>query len=207
MQNDGSLTLPTGLMQDRVSLLRRAFHEIGVKTVSRVDLTATSRVDLLRLLRRFRNSYDIIAVKCVNQNVAAVACRDRRVDVVFFDPRNGKVRFNHSLANLLRCGLELNFPSTLVKGADSAVYARISREVAIAREHRTRVVLSSGSLSAQMVRSPSEISAIASAIGLSAEQSRRGVSEVPRSIILRNFLKRSQEYVEEGVKVVTPSAR
>ncbi len=199
-----ALTVPTGLLHERVSFLRRIFQQVGIETALRIDLTAGSRADLLRLLRRFRNSYDIVAVKCTNPNVATVACRDRRVDVVFFDPHNQKVRFNHSLANLLRGGLEFNLLSTLLRETNAEVFSRAAREAAVAREHKVKVVLSSGCASPEMVRTPTQIAAVGSAIGLSEEQSLHGVSEIPLAMIMRNSSRRSREYIEEGVRVVLP---
>lgn len=201
------LTFPTGLMQERVLRLRRVFQESGIDSASRIDLSPTSRQDLLRLLRRFRNSYDIISVKCMNQGVATVACRDRRVDVVFFDPHNHKVRFNHSLANLLRGALEVNLMAGLLREQNSEVFARIAKEAWIAGDHKVKVVLSNGCVSPSMVRAPSQIVALASAMGLPKDQALSGVSDTPLSIISRNSQRRSQEYIEEGVHVVLPKAR
>jgi RNase P/RNase MRP subunit p30 len=202
-----ALALPTGLLRDRVVGLRRVFEDQGVETVSRVDLSANSRMDLLRLLRRFRNIYDVVAVKCGNQNVASIACRDRRVDLVYFDPKHLQVRFSHPLASLLRGTLEFNLISTFLGETGSEIFSRVAKEAAIAREHGSRVVLSSGCTSPAMVRSPSQISAIGRSIGLPKELSNQAVSEAPLSIIERNHERRSHEYIEEGVKVVTPKAR
>jgi len=202
-----ALSMPTGLMRDRVSEVRRLFEDEGIQTILRVDLSVNSRADLLRLLRRFRNAFDIVAVKCMNQAVASVACRDRRVDVVFFDPRNFRVKFVHPLASLLSGALEFNLISTFLGETKSEIFSRIAKEAAIAREHRSRVVLSSGCMSPAMVRSPLQISAIASAIGLSSDQSSRGVRETPISIVMSNQERRSREYVEEGVKLVTSKVR
>lgn len=201
------LTVPTGLLRDRLTSLRRFFEDEGIETLLRVDLSANSRVELLRLLRRFRNAYDIVAAKCTNQVVASVACRDRRVDVVFFEPSNFRVKFNHPLASLLRGSLEFNLMSTLLGETRSEIFLRVAKEAAIAQEHRSRVVLSSGSTSATMVRSPLQVSAMATAIGLSREQSCQGVSQTPLSIIRRNLERRSRGYVEEGVKLVMPKTR
>jgi RNase P/RNase MRP subunit p30 len=200
-----ALTVPTGLLRDRLSSLRRIFEREGLETFMRVDLTANSRIDLLRLLRRFRNAYDIVAVKCVNQRVAPVACRDRRVDLVFFDLRNSRVRFGHALASLLRGALEFNLISTFLGETRSEIFSRVAKDAAIAREHRSTIVLSSGCQSSMMIRSPLEISAIGMAIGLSREQSGHGVSDAPLSIIRRNSERRARGYVEEGVKLVSPA--
>jgi RNase P/RNase MRP subunit p30 len=108
---------------------------------------------------------------------------------------------------LLRSALEFNLISTLLEETKSEVFSRLAKEAAIARDHRSRVVLSSGCVSPMMVRSPLEVSAIATAIGLSREQSGQGVSETPLSIAKRNLERRSREYVEEGVKLVTLKTR
>lgn len=200
------LTIPTGLMQDRVKQLQHLFHEAGIEAATRVDLNSTSRHELLRHLRRFRGSYDIVSVKCANPNVATVACRDRRVDVIFFEPANNRVRFSHSLANMLHGTFEFNLTPVLISKSQGTVLSRTAKEASIAREHGTKIVLSSGCTSLSMVRSPLQIASVASAFGFSPEQSRLGVSEVPFTLIERNVFRRSSEYVEEGVRVVVPRA-
>jgi RNase P/RNase MRP subunit p30 len=202
-----AISVPTGLMRDKVSELRHLFEDEGIQTMLRVDLSVSSRADLLRLLRRFRNAFDIVAVKCMNQAVASVACRDRRVDVVFFDPRNFRVKFVHPLASLLSGALEFNLISTFLGETKSEIFSRIAKEASIALEHRSQVVLSSGSVSPAMVRSPLQISAIGAAIGLSNEQSIRGVREIPISIAVGNQERRSREFIEDGVKLVTSRVR
>jgi RNase P/RNase MRP subunit p30 len=201
------LTIPTGLLREHVSSLRRLFERNGLDTVLRIDLAPTSRVELLKSLRRFRNAYDLIAVKCVNTRVATVGSRDRRVDLIFFDRADCNLRFNHSLARLLRGGLELNLVSALIGQANSSTFASLWRMIAIAREHRVKVVLSSGSRAPEMIRTPLQISALASTLGLPQKESLEGVTLTPMSIVTKNLKKRSPEYVEEGVRIVIPTRR
>lgn len=200
------LTVTTGLRSEQVRSVRRVFEDHGVSTVLRVDLKPSSRTELLRLLRRFRNQYDIVAVRCLNQQVAMVSCRDRRVDLVFFDSANSNFRFNHTLARLLHGALEFNLVSDLTQGDDWA-FARIRKAIMIAREHQVNVVLSSGAKGYEMVRTPFQISALAMTLGLSQEASIRGVSSTPSLIVTGNRKKRAPEYVEEGVQIVLPSGR
>ncbi len=200
------LTIPTGLMKERIAFLKNIFREAGIEAALRIDLASASRMELLRLLRRFRNSYDVIAVKCVNPRVANVACRDRRVDVVFFDARNQSVRFSHPLANLLRGALEINLISALLTEAPGNAFPTIQKLCSIAREHKVKVVLSSGSNHPNMVRSPHQLAALARTMGLSEEQSLTGISSTPLSIIERNSIRRSPEFIEEGVRIVVPRA-
>jgi RNase P/RNase MRP subunit p30 len=199
------LTLPAGLLDNRVSSLRRVFEEKGLEALLRVDLVPRSRDELLRLLRRYRNRLDLIAVKCVNSNVAAVASRDRRVDIIFFDTSSRSTRFSHTHASLLRGALELNLVASL-HGAVTETYTRIAREASIATSHNTRVILSSGATTPREVRSPLQLSALGKAIGLSNNQALTGVAEVPTAIAHRNLERRSGRYIEEGVRVISAKA-
>jgi len=201
------LTIPTGLLPERVKSMRKTFEDRGVATALRIDLGSASRTELLRSLRRFRNAYDVVGVKCVNARVATVASRDRRVDVVFFDPVMQNVRFNHSLARLLHGAFEVNLIGSLLTLTDIGILFRLRRAIAVAQEHKVKVVLSSGARNAEMVRAPLQLSAIASTLGLSETASVAGVSSIPLSIIAENVKKRKPECVEEGVKIIVPSRR
>jgi RNase P/RNase MRP subunit p30 len=83
----------------------------------------------------------------------------------------------------------------------------VRKAISVAQEHHINVVLSSGARSFEMIRSPSEISALATTLGMRHEDSIRGVSSLPSSIIAENLRKRAPEYVEEDVKIVLPSRR
>jgi len=194
------ITLTTGLLNERVLSIRRIFEERGVSTVLRADFSPSSRIELLRILRRFRNIYDVIAVRCTNQKAATVACRDRRVDIVFFDVADRNLRFSHTFARLLRGAVEFNFVSDLA--GNPWAFSKIRKAILVAKEHHSEVVLSSGAKNQWMVRSPLQVRALAVTLGLGEVESMRGVSSVPLTIVTDNRRRRSPEYVEEGVKIV-----
>jgi len=196
-----ALTVPTAILNDHSKALAQCFAQVGLEPISRIDLTCSNRYELLKLLRRFRNQYDVVSVKCTNQNVAAIACRDRRVDIVFFDPNNRNMKFTHTLARLLNGALELNLSFLLNRDSGDALN-KAMRHMAVAREHRVKVVLSSGCTSPKMVRSPMQIKAVGVTLGLSEAQSAEAISSVPSSIIESNLERRSPLYIEEGVRLV-----
>ena len=201
------LTLPAGLMRDRVGPLRQLFEERGIETFLRLDIAPPSRQELLRLLRRYRTAFDVVAVKCVSPAAALVACRDRRVDVVFFDTFRRNIWFNYTYADLLHGALEFNIVSDLLNATTSDIYLRLAKEAAIARNSGTKIVLSSGATKPEVVRAPMQLSALGQAVGLSKSQVLRGVADIPRSIVRDNTERRSSSYIEEGVRVVVPKAR
>ena len=194
-----ALTLPSGLLKDRVRSLRNRFAEVGIETFVRMDINCVTRQELLRLLRHFRNLCDVVAVKCVNHAVGLVAARDRRVDIIFFDPMKRAIWFDHSIANVSQAALEINLSVLLLDGIH---FTQPIKEVNIARDHNVRIVLSSGSTSPMMIRTPQQLSAIGMMLGLNVEQARDGITTIPWSILEQNIERRSSQYVEQGVKVI-----
>ena len=200
------LTVPTGILRDRLKAIRQIFERNRNETALRVDLTPGSRLELLRALRTFRNSYDIIAVKCKNQRVATVACRDRRVDMIFFDLADRNARFTHTYARLLRGAIEFNLADILRQSERWAV-SGARKAIAIAREHHVSMVVSSGATVPFMVSSPTQISALINVLGATREESAAAVASTPLAFVAQNRMKRAPEYVEEGVKIVVPARR
>jgi RNase P/RNase MRP subunit p30 len=149
----------------------------------------------------------VLAVRCVSPAAALVACRDRRVDVVFFDTSRRNIRFNYTYADLLHGALEFNVASELLNASSSDIYMRLAKEAAIARKSNTKIVLSSGATKPELLRSPMQVSGLGGAIGLSKVQVLEGVAETPTSIVRRNMERRSSSYIEEGVRVITPRGR
>jgi RNase P/RNase MRP subunit p30 len=196
-----ALTLPPALLADDARAVKACFQECGLETFTRVDLACSNRHELLKLLRRYRNQYDVISVTCLNQNVSAVACRDRRVDIILIDPRSRNVKFTHTLARLLHGALELNLSSAL--DGQFETIGRMMKQAYVAREHSVDVVLSSGCNSPLMIRNPLQLMAFGLSVGLKEEQARNGISAVPSNILALNSQRRSPSYIEDGVRVIT----
>jgi len=194
-----ALTIPTGLMKERLRSLRTLFTDTGLEVFIRIDLSCTNRQELLKLLRRFRNLYDVVSVKCGNHALGLVAARDRRVDVVLFDPSKRNVWFDHSIANVSHAAVEFNMSTAF---SENTSIAKSMKEINIAKQHKVRMILSSGCTSPLMVRTPSQLKALGMILGLSEEMARNGLSTIPRSIVDRNTERRTKEYVEEGVKII-----
>jgi ribonuclease P/MRP protein subunit RPP1 len=199
--NAVGLTVPTGLLRDRLDILRDCFQDSGVEVFLRVDLTCAKREELLKLLRRFRPTFDIIGVKCTNHRLALVAARDRRVDLIFFDSATRHVWFDDAIANVSNATLELNL-STLFEMANHLILTKLMKDVRIARRHNVDMVLSSGATSPLLVRTPIQLAAIAEILGLSKQQAINGVSTIPSHLLNANVERRSRNYVEEGVKTI-----
>ena len=174
--------------------------DAGLEVFTRADFACSRRQDLLKLLRRFRRLFDIISVKCLNHAIALVAARDRRVDAIFFDLLRGNVWFDHSIANVCRAAFEFNLRPLI---EDASLLSKAMREMRIAEEHKLNIVISSGCTSPAFVRTPSQLSAVGVMLGLERYHVRDMVSLIPWSILERNVERRSHQYIEDGVRVVS----
>ena len=191
-------------MNDRLKIIRNRFLQAGLEVFLRADLNCSKRDELLKLLRRFRSTFDIVSVKCTNHNVAVVAARDRRVDLIFFDYNIRNVWFNHSIANVTKATLELN-ASAILRATDHLVLTRMMKEVSNAHQHGVDVILSSGCTSPFMVRAPTQLLGIGVILGFNKTEVLESITLIPSRIVKRNAERHSRNYVEEGVKVIVGS--
>ena len=192
------VTVPTGLMRDRLEAVRDRFRASGLDIFLRADLTCSRREELLKLLRRFRPAFDLIGVRCTNHSLALVAARDRRVDLIFFDHSKRNVWLDDSIANVSNASLELNM-RLLLECQDLVSLTRLRKEIAIAHRHNMDIVLSSGGTSPYTVRAPIQLMAIGEILGLTRQDALQSVSTVPLCIVTKNSHRRSSNYIEEGV--------
>jgi ribonuclease P/MRP protein subunit RPP1 len=179
-----------------------------IDMVSRVDLQARTRDQLMNNLRKLRRKYEVICVSCENKEVARQAAKDRRVDLISFPSVDYSRRFlDRSEAELIRSGLaawEIDTkPLFLLEGpARTRFLSTIRREISIAEDFDVPLVLSSGVSNELLLRKPMEIAAIAGLFGLDETSALDSVSTIPVSIVERNREKLGSGFVAPGIAVI-----
>ncbi len=178
------------------------FKSNGIDVAKRLNLKPKSRNDLLRNLRRHRNACEIIAVKCDSFSVSQVAVRDKRVDIVYFPKTERGNGFRSRLARTCRAALEINI-SELMSNIDSPpILFGLRRDIETAVEASIPVVGSTGASKPLDLRSPRDIAAILSVIGLPLNSALDAVSAIPVSIVEKNRLKLIVPRLEQGVRIL-----
>ena len=94
-----AVTLSTPILMQKIK--EQAF-ELGLDLVSRIDLNPKNPGDLSRSLRKFRRKFEVVSVCCRNKQVARMAARDNRVDILNFP-------FSHSDIPITRICLRFEF--------------------------------------------------------------------------------------------------
>jgi len=181
----------------------------GVDMATRVDIRAKNRNQLLTSLRRLRDAFEIVAVECLSPQAAVVAVRDRRVDLVCFNPRNPSVKFRGSLARICNASYEVTLSKLIYSRPDEfpRLLARVKDEVRLAVEKDVAVVVSSGAENPLMLRGPLEMAAFAKLVGLVNSRAAESVSKAPLDLVHRNRLRLSESYVTEGVRILRTPRR
>jgi len=178
------------------------FRTEGIDVAKRLNLRPRSKEELLRSLRRLRGKYELISVECSVPSVSRVAVRDRRVDLVHFAGREHSNMLRGKVAKTFRAAMEIRLSDlTSAPGLGAALH-RLKREIETTVQGSTRVIGSTAASNPHELRSPRDIAAILTVIGLPLESALEAVSEVPLEIVKKNRLKLEQPQFMEGVRIV-----
>ncbi len=82
----------------------------GVKVLRRITLASASLGEAKRMLRGIRNFYEIVAIEPLSMDVARLAARDGRVDLVRLTMRSSKFFDKHELNMLEQSGIGIELP-------------------------------------------------------------------------------------------------
>jgi len=203
-----SIPFTSGMRQDELANLKSICTKVGVDFVSRADFHPRTENDLTYFLRKFRRQFEIISISCDDKEVARQAAKDRRVDLLnFFSLDYHKRFFDRAEAELASCSLaalEVDIKPLLILEGPPRVRLLMSlrREVALAREFKVPIVISSGIAEERLMRSPRDMASLGYLLGLDEASTLDAVSTNPAAIVANNREKLSSRFVAPGISVV-----
>ena len=167
-----SIPFTSELREEELAKLKAICSEAGVDFVSRADFHPRTENDLTHFLRKFRRRFEVICISCDNKEVARQAAKDRRVDLLSFPSLDYHKRFfdraEAELASGSLAALEVDVKPLLILEGPPRVRLLMSlrREVAIAREFKVPIVVSSGVAEERFMRFPRDMASLAYLFGL-----------------------------------------
>jgi ribonuclease P/MRP protein subunit RPP1 len=206
--NQIGVPFPPNIKQDTINRLRQAAEEFSLDFVTRLNLEPKSSNELLSGLRRFRRMFEVIAVVCNSKNMARLAAKDTRVDLLCFRTFDPKKRFfdraEAELASKSSASFEIDMAAIL--GSEGFVRIRflscLRREVETARKFNVPVVISSGAADALFLRKPQDYASLAFLFSMDLSPHMEAFSKNPIGLVERNRKKQSAEYVAPGIRIV-----
>ncbi|MEM2897406.1 MAG: RNase P subunit p30 family protein [Candidatus Bathyarchaeia archaeon] len=198
------LIVPPRMSEEELVFNKKFFLDAGIDVALRINLLPRSKSELLSYLRKFRDKAEIISVMCIDRKIVSTAVRDRRIDLVLFDPSNSNTKFKKSTANVCNAAYEINLSWILKLPQPSRINAikKLAKEVLIARENDVKIVVSSGANDIFFLRAPREMAAFLETLGLKQEEALNAVSKIPFSIVKNNRFKLSSSFIAEGIKLI-----
>jgi ribonuclease P/MRP protein subunit RPP1 len=196
------------MRQEELAKLKAMCTEVGIDFVSRADFHPRTENDLTHFLRKFRRQFEIISISCDTKEVARQAAKDRRVDLLSFPSLDYHKRFfdraEAELASGCLAALEVDVRPLLVLEGPSRVRLLMSlrREIAVAREFKVPIVVSSGVAEEKFMRYPKDMASLAYIVGLDEASALDAVSTNPEEIVKRNREKLRNRFVAPGISIV-----
>ena len=188
---------------EEVKRVKKIFQHAGLDVATRVDISATSRGELLKELRAFRRDFEIVAIEYKSSEVSSIAGRDGRVDVVYLDSASPSAVFPFNRASSSSVHLEMNM-STLTETQrlpGHVQVARIRKEIADAKQNRFPIVISSGADNPMYLRAPRDVAAVGMLLGMDGNEVFRSISTIPTSLVNKNRMKLSSRYAGENIGI------
>ncbi|XP_018451659.2 protein GAMETOPHYTE DEFECTIVE 1 isoform X2 [Raphanus sativus] len=146
-------------------------------------------------------SYDIVAVRPMNQYAFDQACTKAEVDIISIDFSNLLFRLMHpSVKAAIKRGVyfEIKY-SDLLKDAEKRRQVIANAKLLVDWTKGKNLIISSGSPSVIELRGPNDVINLMSLLGLSAERARAAISKNCRNMIAKILKKK--RFHKEAVKV------
>lgn len=202
----GMVGLVSDLNGKKVEDWKRIGESLGIDVVSRINLQPASTGELLRMLRKLRRRFEVIAVICTSKHIARLAARDRRVDLLVFPTRNLNFFDNSEaqLASKSNACLELNIKHIIETPRRflPKVLFELKRVVKIAKKYEVPIITCSGATCIYEVKAPKDLASIPYILGLTEEEALQTVLLNPKAIVEKNRIKLSKNFVGVGVYVL-----
>lgn len=169
---------------------------------TRTEIAPRRRRSLLKMLGKLRNRFEVVSVRCVSNNVALVAARDRRVDSILF-PCDGNLRMSGGVASTCRNLLEIELQPLIMSQDERRriCFLRLRRDLRRALSAGVPITASSGARDVLQQRSPLALSSVLAALGVGRSQSIRAAGSAAISRLEANRRKLSGRYREVDVTV------
>lgn len=186
-----------------------------------IEIEADNENVLHTLIRKERPNADFIAVRSADEKIIRAAAESPETDLVipvsYAEGRSQNSginlhvsagQINHIVAKIARerktaFGFDL-YPFLQTKGyRRSKLFADCMEMIPVLQKYNVPILLVSGAVSFYDARGPYECEAFGALLGLSREESAKGVSQSPAEIIERRRKQKSGQIIASGVEIVS----
>jgi RNase P/RNase MRP subunit p30 len=202
----------SNLTKETKELVIQSYPPEIIKIYERLDIGANqeSKRDMISLLRRKRRFFPIIAITCLNPELAAWAAQDNRVDILKFPLLQIGKLMTRSIAKLMvKFQKHLEIPLaelySLPERWQIPAIRGIRSALDIAAQKAVLIIFNSGSISPDQIHSPRELASLGQILLSNSTLPLDSISSIPNQLLEQNLTKISSNYIVPGVVRVSKS--
>jgi len=184
--------------------IRKVSEKIGIEIFLGFEARNPHEIEILSQKRK---KFDILLAQGGDLKMNRFAVETPEVDILThpsFERTDSGL--NHVLMKLARdnnVAIEINFREILIneRKSRSRVLSNMISNVNLAKKIHAPIIVCSSALSHWELRHPLELISFMSHLGLKTNEAKECITKIPEKIILQNKERRSQKWVQPGVKI------
>ena len=171
-----------------------------------IEISCKNPEDLRKKVQKSRKNTDILIVRGGDLRVNRAACEDRRVDILSQPYRSRRdTGINHVLARKAAensVAIEINLKTFLKTNLRYRyrILSQFRHIIQLQRKFKFPLIINSNANSIYDLRTPHDISALATCFQMTFEEFLEAISKIPQQIIETN--EQRDKYIVNGVKTV-----
>jgi len=193
--------------------ISKLMEEYPIEIITRLDIdgNGATKNQIIPILRKQRRNTPLIAIKCYDSDLTGWASQDNRLDILSFPISQIGKLFTNSVAKLMLKfdkHLEISLASLYWSQEKLQIQAvrQIKQAMNIATKKHIPIIFNSGSHNIYQLRSPWELISLAQTLISSKDSQIDSISKIPSSLVSKNQIKISSDYIAPGVFTITENA-
>lgn len=191
-------------IKKRYSEIEKIEQKVGIEILLGFEARNPHEIELLVQKRR---KFDILLAQGGDLKMNRFAVETPEVDILTHPSfERSDSGMNHVLMKLAKennVAIEINFREVIIneRKSRSKVIANMISNVNLAKKIHTPIIICSGSLSHWELRDPLELISFLTSLGLKIGEAKECLTKIPEKIVLQNKERRSQKWIQPGVKI------
>ena len=195
-------------LKEQKEAIKLAQKEVNIEIFTGTTIQTKDVSELNEIIKKVRDSVQIVIVHGGTYAINRRACEDSRVDILAHPELertdNGLDEACLNAAKKNDVAIQINFREILhtYRRLRTYILSHIAKNIKLAEKLNVKLVTCSGAQSIWDMRDPRELVAITNVLGLELNRSFSTISETPQHLIEKNKSKLEGKIIREGVEVI-----
>lgn len=159
-------------------------HFKDVRLLKRITIVSSNELEVKRNLRGIKLKYDIVAVKPLSYQVARLAARDGRIDLVVADKESLRFIDLSEIRLLEKSRGAIEIPLNHLLVLNEILLSRLIRRLRLIIKYDAPLILSSGAKSPYELWHPLHVVGLMTIFGLPESKAWEALTTIPKNLVI-----------------------